>query len=256
MNPIRILGVEITDVSPNVILTPEFKGVVFTPNVDHLIRLNKDEKFFEVYKESNWRLCDSQIVRIVARLLGRRIQFLNTGSDIFPSYCRLVAGKKLNEKRVFILGGSTTNSAMNAASELMKNTETNFVVGFYSPPFGFENDETEILKIIDLITTSGANVLAVGVGSPKQEFFISSIKDRLKEVDLFFAIGATVDFISGFQRRAPRFMQKLALEWLYRFIKEPKRMFRRYFIYDIQFFYLIFKESMGWYRNPFEIERR
>jgi N-acetylglucosaminyldiphosphoundecaprenol N-acetyl-beta-D-mannosaminyltransferase len=252
MRTVKILGVEIADVNQVQILTGKLEGIVFTPNVDHLVRLNRSVSFYEAYQQSTLKLCDSRIVKLFSFFLKERIHHVNAGSDFFPNYCKIVASQKSNRKKIFILGGSNADSAKRAVDALQESSEYNFIAGYYSPPFGFEFDVNQINMIIDMINNSGANVLAVGVGSPKQELFIAEIKGSIPSVNLIFAIGATIDFISGNQKRAPRFMQKLALEWLFRFIQEPKRMFKRYFIVDICFFMLIFKQYFGFYDNPFE----
>ena len=102
------------------------------------------------------------------------------------------------------------------------------VVGAHSPSYGFEKNEEENRQIYDIINRSGANVVLVGVGSSKQEKWIMRHKDRMPGVDIWMALGATIDFEAGNIRRAPKILQKLCLEWFYRFCMEPKRLFRRY----------------------------
>ena len=95
-------------------------------------------------------------------------------------------------------------------------------------------------------------MVLVGLGNPKQTKWIYKYKDRLPNIDLFLALGATIDFEAGNIKRAPKIVQKLALEWLYRLCKEPKRMYHRYLIEDMPFFWLLLKQKLGKYKNPFE----
>ena len=101
-----------------------------------------------------------------------------------------------------------------------------------------------------MVNESGATVLLVGVGAPKQEKWIMKYKDMMPGVKLFMALGATIDFEAGTLKRAPEAWRKLGLEWLYRFLKEPKRLFKRYFIDDMKFFWYFGKQLLGVYKNP------
>ena len=86
---------------------------------------------------------------------------------------------------------------------------------------------------------------------PKKLTLIYKYKNELPNINLFMALGATIDFEAGNVKRAPEIFQKLALEWLYRFLKDPKRLFKRYFVDDMQFFYYFTKQLLGVYKNPF-----
>ena len=125
------------------------------------------------------------------------------------------------------------------------------VVGTYSPPFGFEKDEQECNHILEVIKQTSANVVLVGLGNPKQTKWIYRYKEMLPQIDVFLALGATIDFEAGNVKRAPKIFQALAMEWLYRFVKEPKRLYKRYFIDDIPFFWYLFQQKLGKYKDPF-----
>ncbi len=106
----------------------------------------------------------------------------------------------------------------------------------YSPSFGFEGDEEECLEIIERVNKSGATVLVVGVGSPKQEKWIYEYKEKLSGIKLIFSLGATIDFEAGNLKRAPKWMSDCGFEWLYRLLCEPRRLWKRYLINDLPFF--------------------
>lgn len=125
------------------------------------------------------------------------------------------------------------------------------VVGAYSPPYGFEKSEAESEKIVEILNASGANVVLVGLGAPKQEKWIHRYRRRVPGVKLWMALGATIDFEAGNVKRAPRWVQKICMEWFYRFLKEPRRMFHRYFVDDPVFFYYFLLQLTGLYKNPF-----
>lgn len=124
-------------------------------------------------------------------------------------------------------------------------------MGAHSPSFGFENNDAECRAIVDIVNRSGANVVLVGVGAPKQEKWIDRWKGEMPGVKLWMALGATIDFEAGNIRRAPRAWQKMGMEWFYRFVCEPRRLFRRYFVDDPRFFYYYVRQLAGIYRDPF-----
>ena len=124
------------------------------------------------------------------------------------------------------------------------------IVGVYSPKYGFEDDEIELNKIINIVKKSNTDILAVGLGAPKQEKFIFKYKDIL-QVPLSLAIGATIDFEAGNVKRAPKWMQNSGLEWFYRLIKEPKRMYKRYILDDRRILRLMIND----YRKQKKIRR-
>lgn len=107
---------------------------------------------------------------------------------------------------------------------------------------------------MDRINRSGATVLAIGVGAPKQELWITRYKDQLPNVQTFLAIGATIDFEAGTVQRSPRWMSDVGLEWLFRILCEPKRLWKRYLVHDLPFFWLILQQRLRTYRNPWAAE--
>lgn len=247
-----VLNIEIASIASSEFISSELKGIIFTPNVDHLIKLQKDSKFYACYQKADWVICDSKIISVASKFLGSPIKEVIPGSDLFPEYCKKVAAEKSNGRKVFILGGTTPEITKKAVNNLRNYSIHDFIVGAYCPPFGFEQNENEKKHIIDLIQRSGANVLAMGVGAPKQEKFIIEIKDSLNEVDTYFAIGATIDFISGDLKRAPKWVQKIGFEWFYRMLMDPKRLVKRYLVDDLPFFWLVLKQKLGIYKNPFQ----
>ena len=250
---IKILNIEIDSVTKKSILDKNLSGVVFPTNVDVVMKLQKDREFFNIYNQADWVLCDSKILWLISKFLGAPIKEVITGSDLFPEYCKKIASKKENNKRVFILGGSTQEILQKSINNLDSIEEAfNYIVGGYCPEFGFENKEEVIEIIIDRINKSGANVLAVGLGAPKQEKLIFKIRNRLPKIELFFAIGATVNFISKDLRRAPIWMQKIGMEWFFRMCSDPSRLIKRYLIEDLPIFLLILKQKLGVYQNPFK----
>lgn len=216
-------------------------GVVFTPNVDHLVKLQKDHGFYRAYQDADYRLCDSQLVIYASHFLGHPIREKISGSDLFPAFYRRYSRDE--SVRIFLLGG-LEGVAAEARRRINNKVRRNMVVDSYCPPFGFEHDPAECQKIVDLINNSGATVLAVGVGAPKQEKWIVKYRSSLTNIKTFLAIGATIDFEAGNLRRAPAWMSSAGLEWLYRLLMEPGRLWRRYLVEDTSFFVLILRQKL------------
>ena len=121
------------------------------------------------------------------------------------------------------------------------------VTGVYSPPFGFENNDEECQKIVDLINESKADVIVVGLGAPKQEKWIHKHMRSLPGIRIFMAVGATLDFEAGVVERSPQWMSEHGLEWLFRLYKEPSRLWKLYLVDDMLFFYYLLKQKLGLY---------
>lgn len=140
--------------------------------------------------------------------------------------------------------GGAEGIAARAQERLNHRIGRQIIVQAHSPSFGFEKDEEECQRILEMIRQSPANVLVVGVGAPKQEKWIATYKDQLPSIDIFMAVGAAIDFEAGNKPRAPELMSKLGLEWLYRLASEPNRLWKRYLLDDFPFLWLISKEFL------------
>jgi N-acetylglucosaminyldiphosphoundecaprenol N-acetyl-beta-D-mannosaminyltransferase len=223
--------------------------VVFTPNVDHLVKLQRDQSFKEIYDTADYRLCDSKILIYAAKFLGSPICEKISGSDFFPAFYE--HHRNHLEVKLFLLG-APAGVAAEAQRKINRKVGREMVVGSYSPPIGFETDTAECDRIIQLVNASGATVLAVGVGAPKQEKFIHTYKNRFSAIKIFLAVGATLDFEAGQVNRAPKWISKAGLEWLYRLVSEPKRLWKRYLLEDPMFLWLVFAQKLNLYSEPFQ----
>lgn len=241
MKKVKILNLEFDNLSKVEFLENLQSGVVFTPNVDHLIKLENDSEFLQAYSISDYKLCDSQILIYASRFLGTAIKEKISGSDIFPAFYNY--HKKNEDIKIFLLGAGE-GIALIAQKKINKKVGRNIVVATYSPPFGFEKDENECQNIVDMINDSGATVLVIGVGAPKQEKWLYNYKDKLPYIKIFMALGATIDFEADNVKRAPKWMSEVGLEWLFRLLCEPKRLWKRYLVDDVVFFLLILRQKL------------
>lgn len=245
---IRILNINILSLTQKELLEKMAEGVLYTPNLDHLIKLQRDREFYDIYQQAEWVVCDSKILYLASRLLKRPLPTAIPGSSFFSVYYNYHANNP--DCRIFLLGAAE-GVAKKAMENINRKVGRQIVVGAHSPSYGFERNEKECAELVETVNASGATVLLVGVGAPKQEKWIAKYRNQMPQVKLFMALGATIDFEAGNIKRAPKIFQALAMEWFYRFLKEPKRLFRRYFVDDIQFFYYFAKQLLGLYKDPF-----
>jgi exopolysaccharide biosynthesis WecB/TagA/CpsF family protein len=247
---IKILNIFIEHISKKDLLQRLDKGVFITSNVDHLMKLQRDHEFYEVYQNAEWVVCDSKIIALGLKFLRYPIKEIINGASFFTDY--YFYHKNNEQVKIFLLGAAE-NVAQKAMQNINARIGRKIIVGAHSPSFGFENNEVECEDIIHLINTTDATVLIVGVGAPKQEKWIFKYKDKFTNVKLFMALGATIDFEAGNIKRAPEIFQILALEWFFRMCVDPKRLLKRYLIDDLPFFYYLLKQKFGFYKNPFEV---
>lgn len=246
---IRILNTHILSITQEELLGNLKKGVLITPNLDHLVKLQEDREFYNLYQQAEWVVCDSKILYLASKLLNNPLPEAIPGSSFFTAFYQY--HKDNPNCRIFLLG-AMDGVAQKAMERINEKVGREIVVGAMSPSYGFEKKAEENELIYQTINESGANVVLVGVGAPKQEKWIFTHKDKMPGVDIWMALGATIDFEAGNIKRAPKLYQKLAMEWFYRFLKEPKRMFKRYFVDDMKFFWYYGKQLIGCYKNPFE----
>ncbi len=239
---VEILSIPIDNISVNDFLSQLKKGVVFTPNVDHLMKLQKDMDFVKAYSKADYRVCDSQVLMFASKFLGTPLKAKISGSDLFPMFCE---HHRHNEAiKIFLMGGADGIAAQ-AMERINARIGRQIIVQAHSPSFGFEKDETECDRILEMIRQSPANVLVVGVGAPKQEKWIAKYREQLPNIDIFLAVGAAIDFEAGNKPRAPELLSKLGLEWLYRLSTEPGRLWKRYLVDDFPFLWLVIKERFA-----------
>lgn len=246
---IQLLNIHIQSIKQIELLQQLKKGVLITPNVDHLVKLQKDEEFYNVYQQAEWIICDSKILFLLSKLLKNSLPEAIPGSSFFTAFYEY--HKNNPNCKIFLLGAAE-GVAVKAMERINKKVGRNIIVGAHSPSYGFEKKQEECEKLIQIVNESKANVLLVGVGAPKQEKWIMKYRNSMPGIDIFMALGATIDFEAGTLKRAPIFWQKIGMEWLYRCLKGPKRLFKRYFIDDMQFFYYFGKQLFGCYKNPFK----
>ena len=211
-------------------------GQVITPNVDQIVRMETDGYFKEICDNAELLLTDGHPLLWIAKWYGTPIKEKICGSDLVPCLCEVAAQKGYS---VFLLGAAP-GVAQRAANKLLEKFPNLKVAGVYSPPMGFEKDREEIDRINQMLRNSHADMLFVGMGVPKQDIFIYE-NMAVYQIPMSFSIGGTIDFIAGEQKRAPKWVSKIGMEWFYRLCQSPKRMFKRYIIDDSKILKLAWK---------------
>lgn len=209
---------------------------VVTPNVDHIVQLERGGELVDVYKGADLILTDGKPLIWISKWYRTPIKEKISGSDLFPFLCKMAVKRGYT---MFFLGAAE-GVAAKAAENLMYRYKGLKVVGTYSPTYGFEKDEQEMHAIECMIKEAHPHILIVGLGCPKQELFILHNKERLG-VPISLGLGASLDFEAGNIKRAPKWMSNLGLEWLYRMTQDPKRLIKRYLIDDRKIFRLAIK---------------
>jgi N-acetylglucosaminyldiphosphoundecaprenol N-acetyl-beta-D-mannosaminyltransferase len=197
---------------------------VVTPNVDHAVLFQSDERLRSAYAAAALVLADGAPVVLASRLLGRGLPERVAGSDLAPALFNRTAGAR--PITVFLLGAAP-GVADRAAHVIEQRWPGVKVVGTLSPPLGFEKNAAENERILSAIAAASPDVLLVGLGAPKQELWTHAHADRL-QAKVALCIGATIDFLAGEKRRAPHWMRRTGLEWLHRLASEPRRLAMRY----------------------------
>jgi exopolysaccharide biosynthesis WecB/TagA/CpsF family protein len=197
---------------------------VVTPNVDHVVLYQRRADFRAAYARASLVLADGMPVVAAARLLRRGIRQRVAGSDLVPALFQ--ATKEFGPLRVYLLGAAP-GVADQAARNIMRRWPRVAVVGAYSPPLGFEHDASESARILRQIEASRPDLLIIGFGAPKQELWVAEHRERIAAAAALCA-GASIDFLAGEKRRAPRWMRKTGLEWAHRLASEPRRLAARY----------------------------
>ena len=212
------------------------KAYIVAINVDVVMRIEQDALLKKITDAANIVIVDGKPLVWISRLYKRPIVEKISGSDLVPLLCERAAKKGYS---IFILGGKE-GVPEKAEQNLKKMYPGICIAGAYSPPFGFEKNQEELDYVNKLISEKNPDILLACLGCPKQEKFIYENMNKYN-AKVSVCAGATVDFLAGSVKRAPRWMSNHGLEWLYRFAQEPKRLFKRYFIDDIKIIQLIWK---------------
>ena len=208
-------------------------GYVVTPNVDHVIRFHDDEVFRDTYDSASYVLLDSRVLALLLKMTTGLIAPVCPGSDLTAQLFRAVIAPT---DRVVIIGGSDLQAQILAKDFGLLDLR------HFNPPMGFIRDTAATESCLKFIEDSSPfRFCLLAVGSPQQEIIAQQLKRRGHARGLALCIGASINFLTGDEQRAPTWMQRASLEWLYRLVRDPVRLARRYLIRGPRVFRLLGK---------------
>ncbi|HEX8790753.1 MAG TPA: WecB/TagA/CpsF family glycosyltransferase [Polyangiaceae bacterium] len=212
-------------------------GSVFTPNVDHVVLCREDARLRAAYEATSLSLVDGMPVLWASRLLGRPLPEKVSGSDLVLPLARHGASRGW---KFFLLGGAP-GVADRASERLQESIEGIRIVGTLAPTIDMSAPASTRAPILEAVRRSAADVVFVGLGAPKQELWIHESQEALRPAVLL-GIGASLDFLAGAVPRAPAWISRSGLEWLYRLAREPRRLWKRYLVRDPAFLAILIED--------------
>jgi N-acetylglucosaminyldiphosphoundecaprenol N-acetyl-beta-D-mannosaminyltransferase len=215
--------------------------VIVCANPHSLVLAKDDAEFYRSLNNADICLPDGTGVVLASKIIGGKIKKRIAGPDFFMKFTEYANGNGIALRYFFF--GSTEKNLLKIKGNMEDMFPHVSVTGTYAPPMGDWSDE-ENEKITRLIDNSGANVLWVGLGAPKQEKWIFQNRRNLK-VNVIGAIGAAFDFFAGTKKRSPKIFRDLGFEWLPRFLMEPKRLWKRNLISNPKFLIQVIQDRIN-----------
>lgn len=210
--------------------------VVVTPNVDHIVRLDKDRTLRQIYARADFIFADGMPVLWASRLLRRPLPARVTGADLFVAMCHEAV---THDWRVALIGGMPGQEAM--IRERFETYYPGLRIDVTCPSMSFEPLGEEGERIASRIRETAPHLIFVCLGLPKQEYWAMRHAPTLPR-GVIFCVGAAMEFAIGMQRRAPHWVQRIGAEWLWRLVSNPRRLWRRYLVEDTRFLSLCWRE--------------
>ncbi len=208
-------------------------GYVVTPNVDHLIRYHDDPDFRSAYADASYILLDSRFLSYLFRVFYGIPVKVCTGSDLTSNLFNRVVRP---DDTIVLIGGSSSQSSYLADRFGLRNLR------HFIPPMGFINDPHAVEECLRFIESqSPFRFCILGVGAPQQELVAQQLKSRGKARGLALCAGASINFITGAEQRAPYWVQLAGFEWAYRLGQDPHRLAHRYLVRGPRIFGLLGK---------------
>jgi N-acetylglucosaminyldiphosphoundecaprenol N-acetyl-beta-D-mannosaminyltransferase len=191
---------------------------VVTPNAAHIVHISRDPALAPIWNEAFLTLLDSSITQLGGNFFGRRIP-LTTGSDL-TAYL-FDHGLIAVDEPITVIGCTP------GAIEQLRIRYGLRQVLHYNPPMGFIHDECEVRAVIDFVAAAPSRLHFFAVGAPQSEIVARRLRDERRATGLGLCVGASLNFLAGVERRAPCWMRRHRLEWVYRFWRQPRRIGRR-----------------------------
>ena len=206
-------------------------------NAGKIVAMHQDEQLRKDVNSADIINADGQAVVWASKFLGKPLKERVAGIDLMQNLVKLAYQKKY---KIFFLGAREV--IVNKVVKIYQQQYTPEIIAGYRNGYFTKEDE---FAIASQIAGSGANMLFVAISSPKKENFLNTYKNELKNVQFIMGVGGSFDVVAGKIKRAPKWMQNSGLEWLYRLLQEPKRMWKRYLIGNSKFIGLVLKEKFS-----------
>lgn len=243
-NKVTILDIPIDNVSFSETVNIIHQGIINNKsiqltdvNAGKLIQINSDENLKKSVAISTLINADGQSLVWASKLLGTPLKERVAGIDLMENLVKLAFE---NNFKIFLFGAK--EEVVKKVKDIYSKKYSKSLIAGYRNGYFNNNEEAAIAK---QISDSGAQILFVAITSPHQENFMYNNKEALKNINFKMGVGGSFDVISGMTKRAPLWMQKNGLEWFYRFLQEPKRMWKRYLVGNSKFIYLVFKQKFS-----------
>ncbi|RXJ52453.1 WecB/TagA/CpsF family glycosyltransferase [Gelidibacter gilvus] len=244
MNRIKILNTVIDNYSTEETLAIVENAIKNKKQIHHtvvnagkIVAMQSDLQLRKSVNESDLINADGQAVVWASRILRKPLKERVAGIDLMIN---LVACAHKNNTKIFFFGAKE-EVVKEVVNKYSKAYSPNIIAGYRNGYFKKE-EEQEIAKEI---SKSGASILFVAISSPTKENFLYENKELLSNVNFIMGVGGSFDVVSGKVKRAPLWMQNSGMEWFYRFIQEPKRMWKRYLVGNTKFIFLVLKERLS-----------
>lgn len=209
-------------------------------NAGKIVALQKDKQLFDSVNEADLINADGQAVVWASRFLNKPLKERVAGIDLFVNLLHWAH----QEKHTIYLLGAESEVLETLVTKLSKKFSPALIAGYHHGYFQEQEEE----EIVSQIVQSGAKLLFVAMPSPQKEVFLYRHREALSNLNFIMGVGGSFDVLSGKTQRAPKWMQNAGLEWFYRFLQEPRRMWKRYLVGNTLFILLVMKEKLS--RKP------
>jgi N-acetylglucosaminyldiphosphoundecaprenol N-acetyl-beta-D-mannosaminyltransferase len=209
---------------------------VVTMNAQFVEIAHQEDRFADLLRRADLSVADGLSLVWASRWLGKFVPERVAGADLMVRLCETAAA---SGKTVYFLGGSP-GAASCAASRLIREFPLLSIVGVDCPPKGFLDNPDECIRVASRIESAKPDLLFVGLGAPKQEYWIE--RYAYLPAKVMMGIGGSFEFLAGFRKRAPLVIQKIGCEWFWRLCMEPRRLWKRYLVGNTIFLFVVFRQ--------------
>ena len=254
LKSINLFGIRIDKVDLSYVLNwierkisgkQKFPYYIVVVNVAKLIKARKDPKLRRIINTADLVGADGVPLIWISKLLGNPIPGRVCGIDLMEELLAIGCQKNWS---FFLLGAK--DEVIHKVVDILKSKHPNLRISGFHHGY-FSNNEEK--KIVDMINQSKADILFIGFGTPKKEYFVERWRKELN-VKIIHGVGGSFDVIAGVTKRAPKWMQKTGLEWFFRLMQEPRRMWRRYLVTNSAFVFLVIKKLFKYFWDPKKFE--